>query len=42
MRKNLRERNNLLFVGKLYIEWERELQIDSKKRRIRKAKNKGK
>ena len=35
-----KERNNLLCVGKLCIEGERELQIYSKRWEIRKAKNK--
>ena len=39
-KKNLRERNNIFCVEKLCIEWERELQIYSKRWGIRKTKNK--
>ena len=42
-RKKLRERekNNILYVGKLFIECEKELEIHSKMMRIRREKNKG-
>ena len=36
-----REKNNILYVRKLFIECEKELEIHSKMMRIRRVKNKG-